>query len=372
MKQRMKTILTTLGLLAVAVILTPVSIVADSATSSENEVSAPSVTWTPKPKEVSVTYENSQKYLHEEIGLIPTNSFASFLRANTYIDNRQYDEAIVECNKIILGYDYTPAYYLRGCAFLAKRDYDKAIADFTEYARIYTNFDIYFARGGAYMGKNEIRKAIDDFSEALKLDSHNSETFGMRGNCFLLASNFDKAIVDFTHAIQLGQSNAFIYNQRAFAYCSQGDYNSAIADFSTAIQIDPTNAFAYSNRGFLYSQKGDYKGGLSDCYRAVNLDTNYDAGLNNLAWLLATAPDARLRDGQKALGYAKRACELTKWKNAYCLGTLAAACAETGNYEEAIKWEKQCISIGLPEKEMKQAHKELDLFAQKKSYHAEK
>lgn len=362
-----------MGLLVIAIIFPAKSIIADSATNFAEETSAPkSITTTLKPNEASITYENSKKYLHEEVGLIPTNPFESFLKANNYIANQKYDEAIAECNKVILGCDYTPAYYLRGYAFLVKKDYDKAIADFTEYGRVLTNSGIYFSRGEAYMGKNEIGKAVDDFSESLKLDSHNGEAFGMRGNCFLLASDFDKAIADLTQAIKFGQSNAYIYSQRAAAYSSQGNHNGAIADLTTAIQIDPTNAYGYAIRGLLYSQRGDYKSGLSDCYRAVQLATNYDVGLNNLAWLLATAPDARQRDGQKALGYAKRACELTNWKNAYCLGTLAAAYAETGDFEEAIKWEKKCILAGLPEKEMQQAHKNLDLFAQKKPYHAKK
>jgi hypothetical protein len=84
------------------------------------------------------------------------------------------------------------------------------------------------------------------------------------------------------------------------------------------------------------------------------------------------APDAKLRDGQRALLYAKRACDLTEWKNPYCLGTLAVAYAETGNFDEAVKWEQKCIEAGLPENELKQARQELDLFNQKKPYHAEK
>jgi hypothetical protein len=94
--------------------------------------------------------------------------------------------------------------------------------------------------------------------------------------------------------------------------------------------------------------------------------------LNNLAWLLATAPKSKMRDGQKAVEYAKRACDLDSWKNAYYLGTLAAANAEVGNFDEAVKWERKCIIIGLPEKEMQQARRELNLFENKKPYHADK
>ena len=102
------------------------------------------------------------------------------------------------------------------------------------------------------------------------------------------------------------------------------------------------------------------------------LDTNCYLAYNNLAWLLATAPKSKLRDGQKAVVYATRACDLTSWKEPYSLGTLAASYAETGNFAEAIKWESKCIVIGLPEKEMQQAHKELRLFEDKKPYHADK
>ena len=50
---------------------------------------------------------------------------------------------------------------------------------------------------------------------------------------------------------------------------------------------------------------------------------------NDLAWLLATAPDARFRDGPRAVEHATRACELSGWRDAAALDTLAAAYAET-------------------------------------------
>ena len=63
---------------------------------------------------------------------------------------------------------------------------------------------------------------------------------------------------------------------------------------------------------------------------------------------------------------------INAWKDPYSLGTLAAAYAEIGNFKAALKWEKKCIEVGLPEKELKQARKELDLFRHDKPYHAEK
>ena len=57
--------------------------------------------------------------------------------------------------------------------------------------------------------------------------------------------------------------------------------------------------------------------------------------LNNLAWLLATCADDHTRNGVEAVRSAERACQITRFKNANCLSTLAAAYAEAGRFPEA-------------------------------------
>jgi Mn2+/Fe2+ NRAMP family transporter len=67
---------------------------------------------------------------------------------------------------------------------------------------------------------------------------------------------------------------------------------------------------------------------------------------NKLARYLATAPDASLRDGKRAVELATQLCEATSYKQAALLSTLAASDAESGDYDSAIKWIKQIIQDG--------------------------
>ena len=70
---------------------------------------------------------------------------------------------------------------------------------------------------------------------------------------------------------------------------------------------------------------------------------------NNVAWQFATDPRVEARHGIRALGYAKKACELSEWEDGMYLDTLAAAYAETGDYAQAIQWQSKAIDL-LPER----------------------
>jgi hypothetical protein len=61
------------------------------------------------------------------------------------------------------------------------------------------------------------------------------------------------------------------------------------------------------------------------------------------AWILATCPDPKVRDGKLAVAEAKRAYELTKGNSWQVLSTLAAAHAEAGDFASAVRWEQRAL-----------------------------
>ena len=90
---------------------------------------------------------------------------------------------------------------------------------------------------------------------------------------------------------------------------------------------------------------------------------------NNLAWLAATSPRQEFRDGKKAVEYARKACELTNWKEPGNLDTLAAAYAQSGDFQEAIKWQNKALeSPAFPKDQVEKAHQRLEMYAAGKPY----
>jgi hypothetical protein len=80
---------------------------------------------------------------------------------------------------------------------------------------------------------------------------------------------------------------------------------------------------------------------INECMFIIQMDPKNAAAYNTRAWILATYPDARVRDGKKAVTDATMACKLTDWQVAYCLGTLAAAYAESGDFKNAVAWQEK-------------------------------
>ena len=99
---------------------------------------------------------------------------------------------------------------------------------------------------------------------------------------------------------------------------------------------------------------------------------SHETGCGNLAWFLATCPSDRFRNYVEAVSAAKNACELSHWQNSGFIDGLAAAYAEAGDFQQAVKYEKQSLTdSSLAPKERQEREKRLALFQQQKPFRDE-
>jgi tetratricopeptide (TPR) repeat protein len=84
--------------------------------------------------------------------------------------------------------------------------------------------------------------------------------------------------------------------------------------------------------------------------KVVETDPMDYTSINNLAWILSTSPIDSVRNGHRAVELAKKAGELTRYKRAFILSTLAAAYAEAGDFDKAREWSQQSVDVAKAEK----------------------
>lgn len=217
--------------------------------------------------------------------------------------------------------------------------------------------------------------AITDYTEAIRLNPDYAEAYVNRGLAYTQTGDDDKAIADYTAAIHLKPDFAEAYINRGYAYGQRRDYDKAIADCDEAIRLKPDHWAAYINRADACNHKGYWDKTLADYNEAIRLkpaNLKYPDAYINLAWLLAICPDPKIRNGEKAVEYATKACELSDWKIPSWFGTLAAAYAKAGDFDNAVKWENKYLASNPSKDDLEKARQRLSLYEQKKPYHEEK
>ena len=201
----------------------------------------------------------------------------------------------------------------------------------------------WFERGNAFLKSKRYGDAIKAFSEIIRTNPRDADAYNNRGVVWHHKGDDDRAIADYTKALDIDPLFSNAYNNRGVAWFHKGDDDRAIADYTEAVEINPRYANAYNNRGGAWHRKGEYGRAIADYTKALELNPNYANAYNSQAWILATCPDEKYRDGGQAVELAQKAVELDPGVNT--LDTLAAAYAEVGRFGDAITTEERVLSL---------------------------
>jgi len=209
--------------------------------------------------------------------------------------------------------------------------------------------------------------AIEDLRFVLDDHPDHQPALELRGLIAADKGDYASAIRDFRRLVAANPEDASLVGQLGMLYLAAKQPREAIRRFTRGLEIDEKHFLSRRGRSDAEIAIGDHAAALSDLEKALEAEPENTGILNNLAWLLATSPEDPIRDGRRAIELAKRACELTEWKQAHIISTLAAAYAESGDFEQARGYSTKAVETGADVPEIKaQLQQELE------SYKAEK
>jgi len=263
-----------------------------------------------------------------------------------------------------------PAILNRGNAYAANGDLEGALRDYDEAINLNPkNAGAYVNRGLALARQGDVEGALKDYGQAITFNPQQWEAYFNRAAELRDCEKLREAIDDLNQVVKLNPEFTGAYINRASIYVRQGEFDKAIADYNTALLRDPNLADVYIARANIFVGRKKYQQAVSDLQTAVQMKTKRpEAALNSLAWLRATCPDSGMRDGKEAVQLAVKACDLSEWKNWGTIDTLAAAYAETGDFDQASNYQ-QCVlqMVNLPTDQHK-LQQRLALYREHKPY----
>jgi tetratricopeptide (TPR) repeat protein len=236
------------------------------------------------------------------------------------------------------------------------------------------------ARGFHALSLNELghdEEAIKEAERAIELKPNDSAVH-LDLAISAKRSDLDRAIAEAHHAIELGPENSSAYQFLMNCLFESHRYNEAAGLGREWLAVTPYDAAAHSALGSALAEDGDLATGAQHLGYVMMLRPEVEQAhaqlrqillslaseqdglqrlrdiaanapdsprmLDEIAWLLATYPDSKSRDGTEAVRLAEHACDLTERKIPALLDTLAAAYAEAGDFPRAISAAEEALN----------------------------
>jgi tetratricopeptide (TPR) repeat protein len=365
------------------------------------------------------TNEAKLSDLNKAIAIDPTNGDAIQAKIALFFMMDNLEGAFAEADKI-LEEDATNLFAFEAAirSLIGLQKFDKAVELLTKrIEKDESNGNLYRIRATIYDELDKQDQALADLNKAIELNFRDYEALVMRGRIYYLRNEVDKANRDISDALLIEPNSVQGVLMRSLVAANERRYADAIADMEMLVRADPSNAGWIMQLAALYQAderprlairlldelvrkdaaawralrlRGDAKLSISEHASAIkdyeaalkqleaiqestDVDEDYSGLLNNLSWVLSTTTQDNLRDGPRSLELALKASEATEYKQPHILSTLAAAYAETGDFDKAREWAAKAVELAEAESnpQLDQLKEELESYRENKPWREE-
>ncbi|HMB55404.1 MAG TPA: tetratricopeptide repeat protein [Thermoanaerobaculia bacterium] len=232
--------------------------------------------------------------------------------------------------------------------------------------------------GGAVAAQGRLDEAIDLYDQALEIDPEETYTLNNRGLALAERGDLEAAAANLARAVEIDPAYAEAHTNLALVRSRQRRHAEAAEHYRAALEQDPSKVAAYTGLGGSLAAVGDLDAAIAAWRRGVEIDPTNLASLHNLAvaltqagehgeairwlergletapnssrlatllaWELATAPEAAVRDPKRAEELARRVSE-TYPRQPQAADVLAAALAAQGRFDLAVPVAERALGL---------------------------
>ncbi len=221
-------------------------------------------------------------------------------------------------------------------------DFDKAIAI------VPTNSVYWFNRATAKVELTD-PSAVEDFRKSLELDPNQPKALQRLGLALLRLGKYEEAIAAANQADEMTPNQPEVLDVRAVGSMLIKNYPDAIRDFSQILDKHSGNAETQALRGWAYVLDGDYDAAIRDFEASSQTQPRPIRADFGWAFLKASAPREKDRDGRAAAALIKPHMESVGDRTADQLAVAAAVHAELGEFDKAVELVTRAIERSATE-----------------------
>jgi len=192
--------------------------------------------------------------------------------------------------------------------------------------------------------RGDFAESVAHYEAAIALRPGYAVAHASLGAVLLRHGRAAEAVPRLERAAALAPGEATTWSNLGVALTGLGRAGDAEAAFARALELDPRLVEARVNLAALLAGRGDAERAAAAYRAALALAPENAAAAIGLAELLATSPDPSRRDGREALALAERAVRAADRPGTRALAALAAALAESGRFDEAVRWQERALA----------------------------
>ncbi|HXI83071.1 MAG TPA: tetratricopeptide repeat protein [Verrucomicrobiae bacterium] len=292
-------------------------------------------------------YVESERYFRQALRLKP-----GFLEAQSNLglaltEQQRYEEAEQALQEALrIKPDYSKALYCLGHLFYkikkpaeSEQYFHRAILAEPTMA------EAYYDLGTLLLEQGRTDEATKCYRLALSLQPDYALVNSNLARILVEKGELDEAIRLYERAVRADPKLPELRYNLAVTYRTAGRLDDSINQFRAAIELYPGLGQAYFELGKTFVQARRYSEAIDTFRRGLEIEPSHMIMGNEMAWLMATVPDASLRNAPQAIQIGEQLAKLTARKEPKPLVTLAAAYAEAGRFDEAVTTAHEALAL---------------------------